>query len=91
MQLLQQIATLQDALWQQAIFRTPATLPAAGEPTAPSDVRFSLTECGVGASPAATDECPGAAPTPGRAALPVPTERAKRRYRRTKKAHEPRW
>jgi hypothetical protein len=91
LRLLQQIAALQDALWQQAIFRTPAALPDGGGPIAPPDVRFSTTGCGLGASPAATDACPGAAGTTSQDGLPPFAERPKRTYRRTKKAQEPRW
>jgi len=58
---------------------------------APPEVRFSPTGCGVGASLATTDGCPGAAGTTGQDALLSLAERPKRKYRRTKKAQEPRW
>jgi len=89
--LLQQIAALQDALWQHAIVGAPAAPPATGGALAPPEIRFSPMGCGVGASPAATDTRPGAAPPPSQDILPALAERPKRKYHRTKRAQEPRW
>jgi hypothetical protein len=47
--LLQQLQTLQDAVWRHAVFR--ATPPPASEP----DVRFHASACGPSATPVAPD------------------------------------
>jgi hypothetical protein len=91
MRLLQQIAVLQDALWQQAVFRTPAATPSDTERAGPTDACFSLTGCGLGVSAATADGGSQAAGTATPDALPALAERPRRKYRRTKKVQGQRW
>jgi len=89
--LLQQMSALQDALWRQAIFRTPAPPLSDDDHMAPPNVHFSPGSCGVGADPATADRSAQAAGTSGSDLLPDLLEHPRRKYRRTKQAQGPRW
>ena len=79
--LLQQLTTLQEALWQHASFCS--TAPAVEAPALPSAVRFSGEACGLG-QPATADSASAATPT-------APADRIRRKYHRTHKPQAPRW
>lgn len=89
--LLQQITTLQDALWQHAVFRTPAATRPDAAPERPPDVRFSAGACGLGADTATPAARSGGVDAPGISALGALAERPKRKYHRTKLFQRPRW
>lgn len=87
--LLQQIQVLQDALWRQAIYRTPEA-PLVEAPTTPitSEDCFNLATCSLGAGgilQPATSAAGGAM-----VSLPAPTERQTRHYHRAQKSRTPR-
>jgi len=78
--LLRQLEVLQDALWRHAVFRTPAPTPLAATVEAGATSHFAIEQCGLN-----EDTAPDLAS--GRAtAIEQP-----RKYRRTAKAHAPRW
>jgi len=79
--LLQQLTTLQEALWQHAIFSSPA--PEVETPALPSAVHFSGEACGLG-QPTTVDSASTATP-------PAPAEHSRRKYHRTQKPPEPHW
>jgi hypothetical protein len=79
--LLQQLTTLQQALWQHAIFSS--TAPVVEAPALPSAVRFSGAACGLG-QPATAGSASAATPT-------TPADRIRRKYHRAQKPQEPRW
>jgi len=85
--LLQQIATLQDALWQLAVFETPPATPEDAS-AAPTGVRFSVDACRLASTAAntigASEGAEGVVP-------PASTERRKRKYHRTLKPPAPHW
>lgn len=82
--LLHQIATLQDALWQLAVFETPVATPEEA-PAAPAGVRFVVDACRL-ADTAANTMGPSQGTVP-----PVSAERRKRKYHRTQKPPVPHW
>jgi hypothetical protein len=85
--LLKQIATLQDALWQLAVFEPPAVMPADAAP-ASTDVRFQVEAC----RPITAANQIGASESAPAAALAESTEqRRKRKYHRTLKPRAPHW
>jgi hypothetical protein len=88
--LLQQITALQDALWPQAVFRTPAP-PSTAAPEEPADVRFRASACGLGADATTVAGHTAASEAPGVAALPTREQRPKRKYHRRQKIQGPRW
>ena len=77
--LLQQLAVLQDALWQHAVFRTPTSVPAAA--SSAGEVSFNPAACGL--QPEPVSAAPSTTP-------PDPATRAARAYRRTAKSKGPR-
>ena len=78
--LLQQITTLQDALWSLAVLQDSELLPAEASRT-PTPVPFNLAACGVAAEASGPGtEAPAA----------VPATHAKRKYHRTRKPQGPR-
>ena len=79
--LLQQLTTLQGALWQHAVFSSAA--PALEAPALPTAVPFSGAACGLGQPATAVAANPD---TPL-----APAERIRRKYHRTGKPPVPHW
>lgn len=79
--LLQQLTTLQEALWRHAIFCS--TAPEVETPALPSAVPFRGEACGLG-QPTTVDSACAATP-------PAPAEHIRRKYHRTQKPPAPHW
>ncbi len=88
--LLEQITSLQDAVWRHAIVPTPSQpVPPVASP--PREVRFMPSSCVSSEEVGRDDALPLVAEPSSSGALPSHLEHTKRAYRRAKVQQGPRW